>query len=79
MVQKESAEQLISWVVNNFNDGIPIILTGDFNVIPSSQTVNILKNKGRFTDLWEICRKELNEGFTFSTKNPRIRIVKFFY
>ena len=68
------ARQLINWIKEQFNDYYPIILTGDFNVIPSSQTVKIIKSE--FIDLWEECNKNRTDpGNTFSTKDPVRRIV----
>ncbi len=68
-----SVEQIID--TKRAYRGMPIIVTGDFNDTPGSQTH--LNMKEYFTDVWE--HHGEGDGYTFSSINPNRRIDYVFY
>jgi endonuclease/exonuclease/phosphatase family metal-dependent hydrolase len=55
----------------------PIIIAGDFNATPDSETYKRMKKDNFFMDAWE--RIGRGTGFTIPSSNPRSRIDYIFY
>jgi endonuclease/exonuclease/phosphatase family metal-dependent hydrolase len=55
----------------------PIIVAGDFNATPDSETYNRMRKDDFFMDVWS--RVGNGNGFTIPNENPRSRIDYLFY
>ena len=62
----------INAVLRQYGD-LPVVLAGDLNAEPGSEPMRILKE--RWTDAWS----EAEDGFTFSSEEPRKRIDYILY
>ncbi len=60
---REKSAALISEKVKEFNQDLPVILTGDFNAGPDSEPYQILIEQGGFTDTWTAAETRINDGF----------------
>ncbi|MBS4196487.1 endonuclease/exonuclease/phosphatase family protein [Lederbergia citri] len=58
--RKKSAK-LILKATKEFDQELPVILTGDFNAGPNSLPHQILTSDGGFDDLWETAKTRINE------------------
>lgn len=59
--RKKSA-RLISQKIKEFDPGLPVLLTGDFNASPDSEPYEILTNEGPFLDTWTVADSRINEN-----------------
>ncbi|WP_230856193.1 MULTISPECIES: endonuclease/exonuclease/phosphatase family protein [Bacillaceae] len=57
---REKSAELILEKVNEFDSGLPIVLTGDFNAGPESVPHQTLTSEGAFDDLWEAAEVKIN-------------------
>ncbi|WP_200410902.1 endonuclease/exonuclease/phosphatase family protein [Virgibacillus salexigens] len=58
---REKSAALIMKKINNFDESLPIFLTGDFNTSPDSIPHQTLTSEGAFSDLWDTAKFRFNE------------------
>lgn len=86
--QLNEAKQIVQWmsknIINNTKTPYIIIMTGDYNAIPSDDTIKTTM-LSLFNDLWiqdDICRKIIDptnlNGYTYDSLNPSKRIDYMF-
>ena len=53
---------------------LPVVITGDFNSVPTSDAIQLLTNKYGYNDGWATCAQDPNAGNTFDSNKPFERI-----
>ena len=71
--QLSQARELLEWADELAESGA-VILSGDFNCEPDTETVNFIKEK--YTDVWD--KAGSDEGYTFDARVPQKRIDYLF-
>lgn len=74
-IQAEEARQLAHNLIIPLQEmNIPIVLSGDFNSVPNSDSIKILLHDANLIDTWDRCGSKNETGFTFDSHNPTVRI-----
>lgn len=71
-MQLNEVKQLITDFIPTLTDADAVFVTGDFNSIPTSAAVMLMKKSGNFSDTWELHGQ--GDGFTFNSAKPFERI-----
>ena len=58
---REKSAALIAEKVEEFQEELPVLVTGDFNTSPDSTPHQILTAEGPFVDLWDAAEERVNE------------------
>lgn len=58
---RQKSAELIIEKINEYDENLPIILTGDFNTTPDSVSHGILTGEGLFEDPWNYAEEKINE------------------
>lgn len=67
---RKEAAKLIIKKVSDFNQALPIILTGDFNTDANTEPYRVLLEQGKFIDTWDTATSRINEELgTFNDFN----------
>lgn len=58
---RQESGKLIAERITDFDEDLPVVLTGDFNANEESEHYKILTGEGLFTDAWDIAQDKENE------------------